>query len=1228
MSTRFYPDSALHRILKKRIMILDGAMGTMIQRYQLQEEDYRGKRFADYSIDLKGNNDVLSLTRPDIITEIHRQYLTAGADIIETNTFNANGISLRDYHMVELVYELNLASARLARAAAESFTKAEPTQPRFVAGSIGPTNRTLSMSGKVQDPGAREVTFDEVSDAYYHQIRGLVDGGADLLLIETIFDTLNAKAALYAAEKYFSETGRRLPLMLSVTIIDQSGRTFSGQTLEAFWISMKPYDLFSVGLNCSMGPEQMRPYLQELSAMAGIYVSLYPNAGMPNPFGEYDETPGQMATILQEYAEEGWLNIVGGCCGTTPDHIRAFHTAVKNLKPRTLPEPAIQTQFSGLEALTILPTSNFINIGERCNVAGSRRFARLIKEENYEEAIRVARSQVENGAQILDINMDEALIDSKGAMVRFLNLLMAEPDIAKVPVMIDSSDWDVILAGLKCLQGKSIINSISLKEGEEIFKAHARQALLLGAAVLVMAFDEKGQADTVQRRVAICQRAYNILTAELNFPAEDIICDPNIFAIGTGIEAHQNYALDYIEATRIIKSRLPYVKISGGVSNLSFSFRGHNTIRKVMHSAFLYHAIQAGMDMGIVHAGQIMVYEDIPSDLRQYVEDLIFNRRPDATDRLIEFAESLEEITVSKEEELAWRTLPVQERMEYALVHGVIDYIEEDADEARKSLGDPLMVIEGPLMSGMGKVGDLFGSGKMFLPQVVKSARVMKKAVVFLQPFIEAQNKGRPKAAKGKILLATVKGDVHDIGKNIVGIVLSCNNYEIIDLGVMTPVDKILKTAIEKKADIIGLSGLITPSLTEMVHVAREMERQRLEVPLLIGGATTSRKHTAIKIAPAYSGNVVVHVKDASQAVPTVADLLHSKKKEALKRKIKKEYAALVKAYEQKGQSKLIPIEQARKNAFQFEWGPYQPPRPRLIGTRRFEDFPLTDLIPYIDWSPFFKVWELKGTYPKIFEDKKVGPEAHRLFDDAQKLLKRISEQGLLRARGVIGLFPANRIGDDIEIYGDEKRTSTLATFHFLRQQMERNGRQPNFCLADFIAPREQGIEDYFGIFLVTAGLGIEKLIRSFEQNHDDYSAILTRALADRLAEAFAEKLHEMVRKEYWGYSPQEQLDLAGLLHESYQGIRPAPGYPACPDHTEKEILFQVLKADAPADIKLTESFAMQPAASVAGYYFSHPGSRYFGIGKIGPDQVADYARRKGISILTAERWLAPNLSY
>ncbi|MFN3873776.1 MAG: methionine synthase [Ignavibacterium sp.] len=1393
------------KLLSERILVLDGAMGTMIQRHKLTEEQYRGERFRDHPFDLKGNNDILCLTQPEIIKGIHRAYFEAGADIVETNTFNGTPISQADYHTQHLVYEINFEAARIAKEVAEEFNTKNPVKPRFVAGALGPTNKTLSISPNVNDPGYRAVTFDEMVDAYYQQTKGLVDGGVDILLIETIFDTLNAKAAIIAIQNYLEEKNLELPLMISGTIVDMSGRTLSGQTVEAFYISIShAKNLVSVGLNCALGAKQMRPFVEDLSNISDKFISVYPNAGLPNEMGGYDETPQSMASLLEDFLASGFVNIVGGCCGTTPDHIRAIAEIVKHHKPR-IPKPQEPyLRLSGLEPVILRPDSNFMNIGERTNVAGSKKFARLIKEEKYDEALSVARDQVEGGAQVLDVNMDEGMLDSEKAMTKFLNLLEAEPDIAKLPIMIDSSKWSVIEAGLKCLQGKGIVNSISLKEGEEVFKEHARKVLSYGAAVIVMAFDEKGQADTFERKIEICKRAYDILTKEVGFPPQDIIFDPNILAIATGMSEHNNYAVDYIEAIKWIKQNLPLAKVSGGVSNLSFSFRGNDVVREAMHSAFLYHAIKAGMDMGIVNAGQLVVYEEIPKDLLELVEDVILNRKPDATERLIEFAEKIKKqdkvhIEEKKDE---WRNLPLEERLKHALIKGVTDYIDEDIAEALQKYSAPIEIIEGPLMAGMNVVGDLFGAGKMFLPQVVKSARVMKKAVAVLEPYLAQppapslrshslipdlspmekgeqassptllhrrretdkydwmtadpklygllkefvkQNRANPTPAEekmwkllrdrqlenykfrrqhiigkyiadfvcieeklvieidglihqlpenkesdeirtrwlnengfrvirftneqvlfdienvrneilknlkalsfgegsgeasigeslgesgqAKVLLATVKGDVHDIGKNIVGVVLGCNSYNVIDLGVMVHAEKIIQTAIDEKVDIVGLSGLITPSLDEMVHVAKEMQRRGLKVPLLIGGATTSRVHTAVKIDPNYDG-AVIHVLDASRSVPVVSGLLNPDKTEREKfiRSVKEEYKKLREDYlKKKSDKQLVSIEKARENKLKIDWSKTQIKKPNRPGITILNNYSLAELRNYIDWTPFFMAWELKGKYPSIFNDEKVGGEAKKLFDDANKLLDKIISENLLTANAVFGLFPANSVGDDIEVYSDESKRGVLTVFHSLRQQSQKTEGQPNLALADFIAPKDSGLTDYIGAFAVTAGIGIEKLIEHFEKNHDDYNSIMVKALADRLAEAFAEHLHELVRKEFWGYTADENFSNEDLIKEKYIGIRPAPGYPAQPDHTEKIILFDLLDVEKNAGIKLTESLAMYPAASVSGLYFAHSEAKYFNVGKIDKDQVLDYHRRKGMSVEEIERWLSPILAY
>ncbi len=1219
----------LKELLNKKILVLDGAMGTMIQRHMLTEEDYRGELFKDFKTQLKGNNDILSLTQPEIIQDIHLQYLEAGADLIETNTFNGTKISQADYHTEDYVYKINFESARLAKEAVNKYNKLTPEKPRFVAGSMGPTNKTLSMSPKVNDPSYRDIDFDQLAEAYKEQAKGLVDGGADILLVETIFDTLNAKAALFAIQELSEEYGIKIPIMISGTIVDLSGRTLSGQTTEAFWYSVAHTEnLLSVGLNCSLGPKQMRPFIKELSEIANCYVSLYPNAGLPNEFGDYDESPTTMEEVLRDYAESGFLNIVGGCCGTTPDHIKVFAEMAAQFEPRKVPKVEPYLRLSGLEPLVLRPDSNFVNIGERTNVAGSRKFARLIREENYEEALSVAREQVENGAQIIDVSMDEAMIDGKAAMVKFLRLVSTEPEIARVPIMIDSSKWEVLEAGLKNIQGKGIVNSISLKEGEKEFIERAKKVKRYGAAALVMAFDEEGQADTYERKINICQRAYKILTEKVGFAPQDIILDPNIFAIGTGIEEHNNYAVDYIRAVKWIKKNLPYAKVSGGVSNLSFAFRGHNAIRQAMHSAFLYHAIEAGMDMGIVNPGQLTVYDEIPKDLLELVEDLIFNRRPDATERLLEFAEKFKEEkeTTAKIDE--WRNKPVEERLKHALVKGIIEHIEEDVEEARLKLKDSLKVIEGPLMDGMNVVGDLFGSGKMFLPQVVKSARVMKKAVSYLIPYIEKEKAAGDSTSAGKILLATVKGDVHDIGKNIVAVILGCNNFKVIDLGVMVPAEKILETAIKEKVDIVGLSGLITPSLEEMAKVAEEMERRGLKIPLLIGGATTSKIHTAVKIAPKYS-QPVVYVLDASRSVNIAANLIDENRKRDFAESVKQEYETLKKNHEEKQARKnFVSLAEARENSFKINWEEAEIAPPQKPGITVLRDFPLEKLREFIDWTPFFHAWEMKGKFPAIFDNPESGKEARKLFNDANKLLDKIIAEKLLTANGIAGLFPANSAGDDIEVYTDESRNGILTVLHSIRQQGKKSSGKPYLALADFIAPRESGVQDYIGMFAVTAGLGADKLISEFEKAGDDYNAIMTKALADRLAEAFAEYLHLEVRTNYWGYAKDENLTKEEIIKEKYVGIRPAPGYPAQPDHTEKIQIWETLKVEENTSIQLTESMAMLPAASVSGLYFANKEAKYFSTGKILKDQVEDYRKRKGMSLKEAERWLAPILGY
>ncbi|MBK6620811.1 MAG: methionine synthase [Saprospirales bacterium] len=1222
---------SLQEIAQERVLVIDGAMGTMIQQYKLGEREYRGERFAQFHKEIKGNNELLNLTQPQIIEAIHREYLEAGADIIETNTFNGTSLSLADYDMPELAYEINKSAAEIARRAVDEFLKTHPETSRFVAGAVGPTPRTASLSPDVNNPGYRAVTFDQLRDAYYDQVSGLMDGGVDILLVETIFDTLNAKAALFAIEMLFEERGKRLPLMVSGTITDASGRTLSGQTPEAFWISISHADLFSVGLNCALGAKEMRPHLEALSNIATCAVSAYPNAGLPNEFGGYDQGAEEMRDYIRDFVSSGLVNIIGGCCGTTPKHIRAMAEAVQGMKPRTIPDLPSYTSLSGLEPMIIRPETNFVNIGERTNVTGSKQFARLIKEGAFEEALVVARQQVEGGAQVLDVNMDEGLLDSEQAMVKFLHLIMSEPDIARLPIMIDSSKFQVIESGLKCVQGKCVVNSISLKEGEAEFIRQARLVKRYGAAVVVMAFDEQGQADTMERKVSICVRAYKILTEQVGFKPQDIIFDPNIFAVATGIDGHNEYALNFIEATRKIKALCPGVKISGGVSNISFSYRGNDRVREAMHSAFLYHAIQAGMDMGIVNAGMIDVYEEIPKDLLEIVEDVLLNRRPDATESLTNFAERIKGGGRAVQKDTEWRNNTVEARLSHALVRGITEFIDEDTEEARQKYRSPLSVIEGPLMDGMNRVGDLFGSGKMFLPQVVKSARVMKKAVAYLTPFYRGTTTGDRCAEEGKILMATVKGDVHDIGKNIVGVVLGCNNYEIIDLGVMTPADRILREAREHQVDIIGLSGLITPSLDEMVHVAREMQREGFTLPLLIGGATTSKTHTAVKIEPQYSAGPTIHVLDASRSVGIVSALLGEDPdaKINLEKSVKEEYDRIrEQRLNRQSGKEYLSLEQARNRRPSIDWRSYTPPRPAFLGVKVFESYSLEELATYIDWTPFFSTWELRGKYPDILSDPIVGEEAKQLFNDAQSILRRIIDEGWLQARGVIGFFPANSIGDDIELYADESRKGVQSILHHLRQQGQKADGLPNYCLSDFVAPRESGLEDYIGGFAVTAGIGIEKWVAHFESQHDDYNAILLKALADRLAEAFAERMHERVRKEFWAYVPEESLANDELIAEEYQGIRPAPGYPACPDHTEKQTLFTLLQATETAGIKLTESYAMHPAAAVSGWYFSHPESKYFGLGQIGRDQLEDYAHRKGMSIVEMERWMAPNLNY
>ncbi|GAB5428234.1 MAG: methionine synthase [Devosia indica] len=1226
--------AALARAMEERILILDGAMGTMIQRLGLTEENFQGERFKDWSHPLKGNNDLLVLTEPKMIEDIHLEYYLAGADIVETNTFSATSVAQADYACEEAVYDINYHGVLCARRAALR-AEAQDGRRRFVAGALGPTNKTSSMSTDVNSPGHRAISFDELVEAYGEAIRGLVDAGADLLLFETITDTLNTKAGIFAAQRLFEERGIDVPIMISGTITDLSGRTLSGQTPTAFWYSIRHANPITIGLNCALGADLMRDHISELSSVADTFICAYPNAGLPNEMGAYDETPEQMAGQLETFASEGLLNIVGGCCGSTPDHIRAIAETAARYAPRKVPNAERLLRLSGLEPFTLTKDIPFVNIGERTNVTGSARFRKLITAGDYTAALDVARDQVANGAQVIDINMDEGLIDSQQVMIEFLNLLAAEPDIAKVPLMIDSSKWEVIEAGLKCVQGKALVNSISLKEGEEAFIHHARLVKAYGAAVVVMAFDETGQADTKARKVEICARAYKILTEVVGLPPEDIIFDPNVFAVATGIEEHNNYGVDFIEATKEITDSLPHVHISGGISNLSFSFRGNEPVREAMHAVFLYYAIQNGMDMGIVNAGQLAVYETIDKELRDACEDVILNRRPDSTDRLLDLAERYKGQGggAGKAKDMSWRELPVGERITHALVNGVTEFIEADTEEARQTFARPLHVIEGPLMAGMNVVGDLFGSGKMFLPQVVKSARVMKQAVAYLMPFMEAEKDANGDAAgrksAGKVLMATVKGDVHDIGKNIVGVVLSCNNYEIIDLGVMVPTQKILETARAENVDIIGLSGLITPSLDEMVHVASEMEREGFDIPLLIGGATTSRVHTAVKIHPRYARGQVVHVNDASRAVGVVSNLLSDETKVTFIEQVRAEYAKAATAHERaESEKRRLPLETARSNAFKPDWSGYTPPAPNFLGTRSFTDFDLSELARYIDWTPFFQTWELKGRYPAILDDEKQGEAARALWADAQKMLKQIIDEKWFAPKAVLGFWPANAVGDDVRLFTDEDRQSALATFFTLRQQLSKRDGKPNMALSDFVAPADSGKPDYIGGFVVTAGIEEVEIAERFERANDDYSSILVKALADRFAEAMAEYMHERVRKEYWGYAPDEALSPDELVGEPYQGIRPAPGYPAQPDHTEKTTLFELLDAENSVGVSLTESYAMWPGSSVSGIYMSHPDSFYFGVAKVERDQVLDYAQRKGMDVEEVERWLAPILNY
>ena len=1219
----------LKQLLEERILILDGAMGTMIQRHKLEEADYRGERFANYPSDLKGNNDLLVITQPEIIRGIHTEYLEAGADIIETNTFGANATTLEAYGMADLCYEMNVAGARVAREACDAV--ATDNKPRFVAGVLGPTDKTANISPDVNDPAARRITFDELVADYIVATNGLIDGGADTILIETIFDTLNAKAAIFAVKSVFEARGEELPIMISGTITDASGRTLTGQVTEAFYNSLAHANPISIGLNCALGADELRQYVEELSRVADCYVSAHPNAGLPNPLAEtgYDDTPENMAGFIKEWAESGFLNIIGGCCGTSPDFIKAIAEAVDGVAPRKRPVIAVESRLSGLEPFNISDKSLFVNVGERANVTGSAKFKRLIIEGQFDEALSICREQVENGAQVIDVNMDEAMLDGEASMIHYLNLIASEPDISKVPVMVDSSKWSIIEAGLKCIQGKGIVNSISLKEGKEQFVYHARLIKKYGAATVVMAFDEKGQADTYERKIEICKNSYDILVNEVGFLPQDIIFDPNIFAVATGIEEHNNYAVDFIEATRWIKENLPHAKVSGGVSNVSFSFRGNNPVREAIHAVFLYHAIRAGMDMGIVNAGQLAVYDDLPKELRDCVEDVILNRRDDGTDRLLEIADKYRgDGAVAKKEDLEWRSWPVGKRIEHAMVKGLDSYVVEDTEEARQASERPIHVIEGPLMDGMNVVGDLFGAGKMFLPQVVKSARVMKKAVAHLIPFIEAEKSEESAKSNGRILMATVKGDVHDIGKNIVGVVLQCNNFEVFDIGVMVPTATILEKAKEHRVDVIGLSGLITPSLEEMTHIAKEMQRLGVDTPIMLGGATTSKAHTAVKIDPHYE-HPVVWVKDASRAVGVAQSLISEDLRTKFVGDLKAEYQGVRERHAaRQTDAKWLSLAQARANKTPIDWTSYQPTTPAFTGTRVFDDYPLQELVEYIDWTPFFHSWELKGSYPKIFDDAEKGEEAIKLFADAEAMLQRIIDEKWLQAKAVIGLYPANSVGDDIEVYSDESRTEVITTFHNLRQQQEKAAGKPNRCLTDFVAPKASGVKDYIGNFAVTTGVGIDERIAAYEADHDDYKSIMLKALADRLAEAFAERMHMRVRKEFWGYASDESLDSNQLIKEEYKGIRPAAGYPACPDHTEKDLIWELMQVKENTGIWLTESKAMVPTAAVSGVYYGHPEAIYFGVGKINREQVEEYAARKGMSMQDAEYWLAPNLGY
>ncbi len=1211
--------------LKKRILILDGAMGSLLQTYRLTEADFRGKQFADHPCELKGYNDLLSITQPHIVQEIHANYCSAGADIIETNTFTSTSVSMADYQLQDVAYQVNYEAARIAREVADKWTS--PDKPRFVAGSMGPTNRSCSISPNVNDPSYRNITFSQLVSTYTTQAEGLIDGGADFLLVETVMDTLNCKAALFAIQTLAETRGVDIPLIVSSDRSGGGGRNLSGQTVEAFWNSVRHANLLAVGLNCGFGSQQIRPYLAEMAKMADVPVICYPNAGLPNELGQYTQTPEEMGKWMHEFAQNGFVNIVGGCCGSQPEHIETIAKIAAEYPPR---EPVAQERacrLSGLEAFNITADSLFVNVGERTNVTGSRRFATLIKNEDYETALEVARDQVENGAQLIDINMDAGMLDAKAAMVKFLNLIAAEPDISRVPIMLDSSRWEVIEAGLACIQGKGVVNSISLKEGEADFLEKARQIRRYGAAVIVMAFDEEGQADTYERKVEICRRAYQLLTEEVKFPPEDIIFDPNIFAVATGIEEHNEYAKAFIEACQEIKATCSHALVSGGVSNISFAFRGNDPVREAMHAAFLYHAINAGMDMGIVNAGQLAVYDDLPKTLLETVEDVLFNRKGDATDQLVNLANTLQGKGKKKRVSRKWRKLPVEERLRHALVEGILEYIEADTEGARQNYERPIQVIEGPLMDGMNRVGELFGDGKMFLPQVVKSARVMKRAVAHLIPYIEKEQAEGGVRSRGKIVMATVKGDVHDIGKNIVGVVLGCNNYEVIDLGVMAPAEEILETARKENADIIGLSGLITPSLDEMVHVAEEMEREGFRIPLLIGGATTSKIHTAVQIEPTYSG-LTVHVKDASRSVGVVSNLMSRERQQTFAEQTREEYEGIrERRAKNRKQANLLPFAVAQERKFTLDWRNYQPPTPHLIGTQVFDDYPLAQLIDYIDWSPFFTTWGLRGKYPNILENPEVGEEARKLLKDAESLLHTIVEEKRFQARAVVGIFPANGVGEDTEIYADNTRTETIATLPHLRQQTEQPFTRPNLSLGDFIAPKTTGIQDYIGAFAVTTGIGVPELCAEFEQKQDDYNSIMAKALADRFAEAFAERMHQHVRTALWGYAADETLDNEALIAERYRGIRPAPGYPACPDHNQKPVLFDLLKATENTGISLTESLAMFPAASVSGWYYPHPEAKYFSIARIGEDQVADYAERTGMDMETARRWLKPLLT-